>query len=167
MRVCRSPGGTRGRGRRGRAWVSAKREHVTLLVLPAAGVAELADAHGSGPCWLRLVWVRVPPPAPLFLAVALLTVSLEAGDEAKVSLDLKDADATEIVSVLAGAAEKQPVFNAGISCRVTLRVKEVPWRKALDTVLRACSLGADESGSVLRVAPIASLTAEQAQIKAL
>jgi hypothetical protein len=31
---------------------------------PAAGVAELADAHGSGPCWLRLVWVQVPPPAP-------------------------------------------------------------------------------------------------------
>src|SRR5438034_1183765 len=29
-----------------------------------AGVAELADAHGSGPCWLRLVWVQVPPPAP-------------------------------------------------------------------------------------------------------
>jgi len=28
-----------------------------------AGVAELADAHGSGPCWLRLVWVQVPPPA--------------------------------------------------------------------------------------------------------
>src|SRR5262249_57090703 len=34
--------------------------------LPAAGVAELADAHGSGPCWLRLVWVQVPPPAPHF-----------------------------------------------------------------------------------------------------
>ena len=39
-----------------------------LAVLPAAGVAELADAHGSGPCWLRLVWVQVPPPAPLSLA---------------------------------------------------------------------------------------------------
>ncbi len=28
-----------------------------------AGVAELADAHGSGPCSLRRVWVRPPPPA--------------------------------------------------------------------------------------------------------
>ena len=40
--------------------------HPLLLSLLAlsAGVAELADAHGSGPCWLRLVWVQVPPPAP-------------------------------------------------------------------------------------------------------
>ena len=29
-----------------------------------AGVAELADAHGSGPCELTLMGVQVPSPAP-------------------------------------------------------------------------------------------------------
>jgi type IV pilus assembly protein PilQ len=101
------------------------------------------------------------------LALGLATSQLEAADAAKVSLDLKDADASDIVSVLARAADRQPVFNPGISCRVTLKVKAVPWRAALDVVLRACSLGVEESGTVLRVAPLASLTAEQAQTRAL
>ncbi len=107
------------------------------------------------------------PPAPVLLVLALLAVSLEAAEEAKVSLDLKDADVSEIVSVLARAAERQPVFNPGIACRVTLRVKEVAWRKALDVVLRACSLGVEESGTVLRVATLAGLQAEQADRRRL
>src|SRR6185436_3089231 len=48
----RPPAGQRGRGL------------CKIVFFAAAGVAELADAHGSGPCWLRLVWVQVPPPAP-------------------------------------------------------------------------------------------------------
>ena len=33
------------------------------VVLRFAGVAELADAHGSGPCGSNTVWVQVPSPA--------------------------------------------------------------------------------------------------------
>ena len=96
-----------------------------------------------------------------------LALPLEAAEDAKVSLDLKDADASEIVSVLARAADRQPVFDPGIACRVTLRIKQVEWRKALDVVLRACSLGVEESGSVLRVATLARLQAEQAERRRL
>jgi type II secretory pathway component HofQ len=101
------------------------------------------------------------------LALALGPQGLDAAEEARVSLDLKDAGAADVVSVLARAADKQAVFHPGISCRVTLRITEVEWRKALDTVLRACSLGVEEAGSVLRVAPISVLQSEQADARRL
>lgn len=82
--------------------------------------------------------------------------------EARVSLDLKEADATDVVSLLAQAADRQPVFDPGIACRLTVRLTNATWRNALAAVLRACSLGIEESNSVLRVAPISRLTAEQA-----
>src|ERR1700678_966348 len=37
-----------------------------------AVVAELADAHGSGPCTRKGVGVRVPPSAPNFQTIILL-----------------------------------------------------------------------------------------------
>lgn len=88
-------------------------------------------------------------------------------EEAQLSLDLKDADATQVVALLAEAAGKQPVFDPGITCRLTLRVKETPWRSALAAVLRACSLGVEESGSVLRIAPVSRLTAEETARRSL
>ena len=34
------------------------------IIKRAAGMAELADAHGSGPCGSNTMRVQVPPPAP-------------------------------------------------------------------------------------------------------
>lgn len=90
-----------------------------------------------------------------------------ASEQARVSLDLKEAHAPDIVSLLARAADKQVVFDPGIACRLTINVKELPWRDALAAVLRACSLGVEEAGSVLRVAPLAKLTAEETSRRAL
>src|SRR5438067_4814889 len=39
--------------------------------IPNAEVAELADAHGSGPCARKGVGVRVPSSAPSFLVASL------------------------------------------------------------------------------------------------
>ena len=36
---------------------------VHLMCRHFAGVAELADAHGSGPCGSNTLWVQVPSPA--------------------------------------------------------------------------------------------------------
>src|SRR5215469_10214126 len=42
-----------------------------------AGVAELADAHGSGPCTRKGVGVRVPSSAPRFLFSSFSIASVE------------------------------------------------------------------------------------------
>jgi type IV pilus assembly protein PilQ len=100
------------------------------------------------------------------LALAVVAQAAEP-NEARLSLDVKDADATEVVAVLARAADKQPVFQPGISCRLTLRVKGVEWRVAMAAVLDACRLGVEEEGSVLRVAPLDQLARERSERAAL
>src|ERR1700722_31519 len=44
-----------------------------------AEVAELADAHGSGPCTRKGVGVRVPSSAPLVFLLARYVVNLSVG----------------------------------------------------------------------------------------
>jgi type IV pilus assembly protein PilQ len=80
--------------------------------------------------------------------------------EARVSLDLKDAAATDVIGALAEVGRFQVVFDPGIRCALTLKLREVPWLTALDTVVRACRLAYEEDGRVLRVAPADRLRTE-------
>ena len=95
------------------------------------------------------------------LAVFPSTASAAAPDgEARISLDLKDADVVDIVRVLSDVGGFQVVLDPGISCRLTLKLKEVRWSAALDTSLRSCGLAREEEGGILRIAPASRLTAE-------
>jgi type IV pilus assembly protein PilQ len=82
--------------------------------------------------------------------------------EASVSLDVKDAPVIDVVRVLAEAGGLQVVFDAGIDCRLTLKLNGVRWLTALETTLGACSLGREEEAGVLRVAPLSRLREETA-----
>jgi type IV pilus assembly protein PilQ len=95
------------------------------------------------------------------LAVLPSTAIAAATDgEARISLDLKDADVVDIVRVLSDVGGFQVVLDPGISCRLTLKLKEVRWSAALDTSLRSCGLAREEEGGILRIAPASRLTAE-------
>jgi endonuclease/exonuclease/phosphatase family metal-dependent hydrolase len=72
--------------------------------------------------------------------------------EARVSLDLKDAPAVDIVRALAEAGGFQVVFDPGLTCRLTMKLNEARWRSVLDATLSACGLGREEEANVLRVA---------------
>lgn len=53
------------------------------------------------------------------------------------SLDLKDAPAVDIVSALAEVGRLQVVFDPGPACSLTLKVRQVRWRVAFESALRA------------------------------
>src|SRR5262245_64540049 len=74
--------------------------------------------------------------------------------ETRISLDVRDAEITDIVRVLSEVAGLQVVFDPGLTCRLTLKLKDVHWRAALDASLRACALGQEDDGGVLRIAPV-------------
>jgi type IV pilus assembly protein PilQ len=80
--------------------------------------------------------------------------------EARVSLDVKDAEVVDVASLLAEAAGLQAVFDPAVHCKLTLNVRDVRWSELLDVALRSCRLGREQEGSVLRVAPIERLAAE-------
>jgi len=100
--------------------------------------------------------------ATVLLLFAAFAVVPCAGEEAEahLSLDVKDAPVESIVTVLVELGGRQVVFDPGLTCALTLKLHEVPWLKALDTVLRACGLGYEETGGVLWVATMSRLREE-------
>ena len=77
-------------------------------------------------------------------------------------LDARDTPIVDVVRVLAEAGGFQVVFDPGPSCRLTLKLHQARWRAVLDTALAACSLGFEEEGDILRIAPVAKLCEEAA-----
>jgi type IV pilus assembly protein PilQ len=85
-----------------------------------------------------------------------------AAEEARVSLDAREAPVTDVVRILSEVAGFQVVFDPGIDCKLTMKVNAAAWRSLLDTALGACALGVEEEADVLRVAPVARLREEAA-----
>ena len=83
-----------------------------------------------------------------------------ADGEARISLDVKDADVRDIVRVLSEVGGFQVVFDPDLSCRLTLKLRQVRWSTALSASLRSCGLAREEEGGILRVAPASRLSAE-------
>ena len=82
--------------------------------------------------------------------------------EARISIDVKDADIVDVVRLFAEVGGFQVVVDPGVSCKLTLKLKEVLWTSALDVALKSCGLGRDEENEIVRVAPLGKLVAETA-----
>ncbi|HEY7509818.1 MAG TPA: secretin N-terminal domain-containing protein [Vicinamibacteria bacterium] len=98
--------------------------------------------------------LAAPPPAP---------APAPAGGEAMVSVDVKDADIRDIVLLMAEVGQFQVVIDPGVACKLTLKLKDVPWDTALDLALRSCGLGSDADNGIYRIAPTAKLAGEMAE----
>jgi type IV pilus assembly protein PilQ len=108
--------------------------------------------------------VAIAAAAPVTAAAA---APPHADDEARISLDVKDAEIGDIVRLLAEVTGYQVVLDPGISCKLTLRLKEVRAASALDVALRSCGLSREEENGILRIATAARLTAEAADRRKL
>jgi type IV pilus assembly protein PilQ len=105
------------------------------------------------------------PAVLLFLAAAppASPSSIDTAPEAKVSVDFKDADIRDIVLLMAEVGQFQVVIDPGVACKLTLKLKDVPWDTALDLALRSCGLGSDADNGIYRIAPTAKLAGEMAE----
>lgn len=108
------------------------------------------------------------------LAAVLLAASVAAPvrpaaapEETRISVDFKDADVLDIVRLMAELGNFQVVAHPGISCKLTLKLKEVPLATAFDLTLKTCGLGYEEESGIFRIAPTATLTAESAERRKL
>jgi type IV pilus assembly protein PilQ len=104
---------------------------------------------------------------PLGLLLSLGLVSAPPSTETRISLDFKDADILDVVRLMSEVGSFQVVVDPGVSCKLTMKLKEVPWDAALDVALRSCGLGHDTQNGIVRVAPVAKLTEEAASRRKL
>lgn len=77
-----------------------------------------------------------------------------------VSLDFENADILTVLRGLADYSGRDIVVGSDVHGNVTVRLHNVPWRRALDQILKSTALGATEEGGIIRVAPLSSLSAE-------
>jgi len=96
----------------------------------------------------------------LLASLAVVPVGAGEGAEARVSIDVKEAPVASIVSLLVELGGRQVVFDPGLDCKLTLKLHEVPWLTALETTLRACGLGYEDTTGVLWVASMSRLREE-------
>ncbi len=79
----------------------------------------------------------------------------------RIDLDLKDADVHNVLRILADVGKINIVTADNVKGKVTIRMKNVPWDQALDTVLQAKQLGMVRRGNIVRVALTADLAKER------
>ncbi len=81
----------------------------------------------------------------------------------RITLDVVRADIHDVLRILAEKGGLNVVVSDEVQGKVTLRLRNVPWRQVLDTVLSTNGLGHELRGNVLRVAPLKKL-AEEAEV---
>ncbi len=97
-----------------------------------------------------------------FVLAALLFATPPPSEETRLSIDVKDASIVDIVRLLSELGHFQVIIDPGVSCSLTLKLKEVAWPQVLDLALKTCRLGYEEESGIVRVAPVSKLTEEAA-----
>jgi type IV pilus assembly protein PilQ len=78
----------------------------------------------------------------------------------RVSFEFKDIDIQNLLRVIAEISKKNIVVADDVGGKVTIRLRNVPWDQALDLILRTKSLGREEVGNIIRIAPLKTLEEE-------
>lgn len=84
-----------------------------------------------------------------------------------ISLDFKDGDIIDLFRLMSEISGLNIIVNPGISGKVSLSVKEVPWDQALDLILKTQGLGYTVDGNVVRIAKLADLKREEQELRDL
>ncbi|MFA5275364.1 MAG: type IV pilus secretin PilQ [Candidatus Omnitrophota bacterium] len=80
-----------------------------------------------------------------------------------VTLDFKDADIQSVLRIISYKAGVNIVTTPDVIGNVTIRLVDVPWDKALDTVLRTYGFGYERQANIIIVSPLEKLTTQKEQ----
>jgi len=87
--------------------------------------------------------------------------SRETTEETMIDIDVREADVHDVLRVLAEVGGFNLAVDSGVSCRATLKLKQVPWPQVLELSLRTCGLEQEWLGeNVVRVASAEAIRKE-------
>lgn len=110
----------------------------------------------------------------IFLAVILLGVgglvyaqkedaapqpqeNVSVTQEGRVSLDFRDADIQNVLRILSYKSGVNIVAGPEVTGLVTIQLRDVPWKQALDVILQTYGYGYDQRGNIITVTTIDNL----------
>jgi len=102
-----------------------------------------------------------PLEANAFLPTGSVTAQQRRFTGRRIDLDLKDASVHEVLRLLSDVGRVNIVTADNVTGSVTIKMRNVPWDQALETVLQAKGLGMVRQGNMIRVAPLADLNKER------
>jgi type IV pilus assembly protein PilQ len=108
---------------------------------------------------------QAAPPAPDAAAPEQGNIGQACGQTGDlgtpISLDFKDGDLQDIFRLFSDISGLNVVVNPGVSGKVTLKLNEVPWGRALELILKTNSLGCVLEDNVIRIARLTDLQKEE------
>lgn len=95
-------------------------------------------------------------------------LNLEVKSEpVKVTLDFKDADIKDVLKTLSNEARVNIIAGKGVTGLVTVKLKDVPWEKALDIVVKAngFSYKGDENSILVKGNDVSEVSISKKEIE--
>lgn len=86
-----------------------------------------------------------------------------AGAQKPISLNFQDVPVRQLLQILAEENQLNLVASESVSGNITLRLENVPWERALQTILRVKGLDKRIDDNILMVAPAAELAQREQQ----
>jgi type IV pilus assembly protein PilQ len=97
------------------------------------------------------------------VVVATSTPTQTRHNKKKISIDLKDADIVNVLRLLAEVSGENIVTSDDVKGKVTLRLRDVPWDQALDTILKSKGYDKVRQNNIMRIAPADKIRLEKEQ----
>jgi type IV pilus assembly protein PilQ len=95
------------------------------------------------------------------LSSALLAFPARAAPpEPRLTIEVARADVHNLLRLIADVSRLNIVVGEDVHGQVSLHLRNVPWRDALDAVLASLGLGTERMGTIVRVAPLKALQQE-------
>ncbi|MBI3180521.1 MAG: AMIN domain-containing protein, partial [Deltaproteobacteria bacterium] len=95
-------------------------------------------------------------------ATALAGAAPQQGKARKrISIDLKDAEIVNVIRLIAEEAGENIITGDDVSGKVTLKLRNVPWDQALDTILKSKGYGTVREHNIMRIAPLEKIQRER------
>ncbi|HWE24640.1 MAG TPA: type IV pilus secretin PilQ, partial [Myxococcales bacterium] len=143
---------------------------VKIVASIRAGVADNVEAVGGALTWkfggtqqAGRTQQAVPPAARAAADRSGAPAELDDRNYTgrRVDFNVKDIDIKNLLGAIAEISKKNIIVADDVKGTVTIKLRNVPWDQALDIILKSKGLGREEVGNIIRVAPIATLRAEQ------
>lgn len=83
----------------------------------------------------------------------------------KISIDLQNASVEQVLRLISEISGYNLILDDDISGNISLKLVDIPWDQALDLVLLQKNLGMVIKGNIMRIAKVAKLEAERAQLQ--
>jgi type IV pilus secretin PilQ/predicted competence protein len=147
---------------------------IAALKTPNAPVLRQAPPVGVEPARIQPgPQVQVAPPAAQAQAVPAAQPPQPVVPQAPrytgnpVSLDFQGADLRAVLRTFSEISGLNLVIDPSINGTVDVALRDVPWDQALDIILRANKLGYVVDGTIVRIAPLTVLAAEEEERRKL